>query len=55
MKKRENWIDIVRAIAMLFVVIGHSYGKSGTVYYVLTGPIKMPLFYIVSGYFLNVN
>lgn len=52
MKKRKNWIDILRALAMFFVVLGHLLpGK--TLYHVITAPIKMPLFYILTGYLIE--
>ncbi|MGN0181267.1 MAG: acyltransferase family protein [Candidatus Ornithomonoglobus sp.] len=48
-EKRELWIDLLRAMAMFFVVMGHVY-KGNPLYFMLTGPVKMPLFYILSGY-----
>lgn len=54
MRKREEWIDILRAFAMFLVVVGHVYGGDG-LYYTISGPVKMPMFYLVSGYFLGVD
>lgn len=51
-KERLKWIDVLRALAMFFVVMGHLY-TGNTLYFVLTGPIKMPLFYFLAGYVFN--
>lgn len=48
-KKRELWIDILRGFAIFLVILGHSY-NSNNWYFLLTGPVKMPLFYLLSGY-----
>jgi len=52
-KQREEWIDILRALAMFLVVLGHVSGNK--TFYTIFNPIKMPLFYILSGYFVNLN
>ena len=52
--QRLKWIDALRALAMFFVVLGHLYSGS-SIYFTLTGPIKMPLFYILAGYVMNIN
>jgi len=53
-KKRVEYLDICKALAIIFVVFGHllpeNYG-----FHLLTGPIKMPLFYIISGYFFSAK
>lgn len=46
---RKLWLDALRGVAMLLVVYGHSV-KGWTEYYVFTSPIKMPMFFLISGY-----
>lgn len=48
-KDRKLWLDALRGIAMLFVVYGHCV-SGWTEYFVFTSPIKMPLFFAISGY-----
>ena len=50
--KRKNWIDVLRALAILFVIYGHLLDKSSYsyIYFVFTSPIKIPLFFAISGY-----
>lgn len=51
-KKREEWLDALRALAICLVVFGHQY--AGNVeFFVFTSPIKMPLFFILSGYLFS--
>lgn len=53
-KKRKEWIDALRAMAMFFVVLGHQIpGKAA--YFVFTSPIKIPLFFMITGYVFNYN
>lgn len=52
--KRKNWLDSLRAIAMLLVVYGHCV-REWTGYFIFTSPIKMPLFFIISGYLFNTR
>lgn len=54
---RKKWIDVLRSLAMLFVIYGHLLEKSdySYIYYVFTSPIKIPLFFAISGYLLNEN
>lgn len=54
-RKRLDWIDALRAFAMLLVVVVHaSLGLDGwNVYTVLTGAIMIPLFFVISGYLFN--
>lgn len=54
MKKRENWIDILRSLAMLIVVMVHVYSKK-SIFFTLTGPIMIPLFFYISGYVFNTS
>ena len=48
---RKEWIDFLRSIAMLFVIFGHQW--EGNTYFVFTSPIKIPLFFMISGYVFN--
>ena len=50
--QRERWLDCIRAMAMIFVVFGHHVptGSNWYIYYVITSPIKIPLFFAISGY-----
>lgn len=54
MNKRLAWIDALRAIAMILVVWGHQL-KGVTEFFVFTSPIKIPLFFAISGYVFNAN
>lgn len=47
--KRVEWIDFLRGIAMLLVIWGHV-DRTHQMYFVITGPFKMPLFFAISGY-----
>lgn len=49
---RKAWIDVLRALAMLFVMYGHIIAPDKA-YYVFTSPIKIPLFFAISGYVFN--
>ena len=49
---REDWIDVLRAAALLLVIFGHQ--KSvGYGYFLLTSPVKIPLFFAISGFVFN--
>ena len=54
MKKRIEWIDLARAIAMLFVMLGHFF-PNNQLFFVITSPVKIPLFFVISGYLMNVD
>lgn len=49
---RKKWLDSLRGVAMLLVVYGHSV-QGWIEYFVFTSPIKMPLFFAISGYLFN--
>ena len=49
---RKDWIDCLRALAIILVVLGHQL-KGVTWYFIFTSPIKMPLFFAISGYLFN--
>lgn len=53
-QSRKAWIDALRAIAIIFVIYGHSV-KTLPAFFIITSPIKMPLFFAVSGYLLRPN
>lgn len=53
-ESRMKWLDMLKGMAACFVVLSHiSVGQ--TWYYVVTGPIMLPLFFIVTGYTFNKN
>ena len=49
-KARLDWLDVLRAMAMLFVIYGHI-SKLGE-FYLFTNPIKIPLFFAISGFLM---
>lgn len=51
-KVRYEWIDALRAMAIIFVIYGHC-NPGINEFYVFTSPIKMPLFFILSGFLFN--
>ena len=52
-KVRKAWIDALRAVAILFVVYGH---RARTLpYLAFVNPIKMPLFFALSGYLFKIR
>ena len=63
-KIRLEWIDVLRALAILLVVYGHriTYLKNDVdgfwfyeAYSVFLNPIKMPLFFALSGYLFRIR
>ena len=50
---RYAWVDFMRGVAMYLVVLGHL--KPQVFYFVFTSPIKMPIFFIISGYLLSLK
>jgi|GEM_PF-2868117 len=53
MKKRIKYMDMAKAIAFIFVVLGHTYYQKPGYIERLAFAFHMPLFFIVSGYFFN--
>ena len=53
-KERKTWIDALRAIAIIFVVYGHC-AKSFTEFFIFTSPVKLPLFFAISGYVFSMR
>ena len=47
-KKRLNWVDIAKGIAIILMVLGHEVGNRSI--YALIFSFHMPLFFILSGY-----
>lgn len=54
MKQREDWVDALRALAIVLVVLGHQIPEI-TPYFVVTSPVKMPLFFAISGYLFTLK
>ena len=52
--KRIDWLDALKAIALIFVVFGHIL-LEGSEYFVVTSPVKIPLFFAVSGYLFSIK
>jgi len=52
--KRKDWIDALRALALLFVMIGHLIPTVDS-FFIFTSPIKIPLFFAISGYLFNTK
>ncbi|MBQ6467138.1 MAG: acyltransferase [Clostridia bacterium] len=48
-KERIGWIDSLRGVAMVFVIYGHIC-PSFQQFFLFTSPVKIPLFFVVSGY-----
>lgn len=52
--RRKGWLDALRGLAILLVIYGHCI-KSMPAYFVFTSPVKMPLFFAISGYVFNAE
>lgn len=52
--KRIEWVDALKAIALIFVVFGHIL-LEGSAFFVITSPVKIPLFFAVSGYLFSIK
>ena len=50
--QRKPWVDALRAIAIIFVVMGHQ-APWWDSFFTYTTPIKIPLFFALSGYLFN--
>jgi len=51
---RKNWIDALRAMAILLVVFGHQV-QWWDDYFSYTSAVKVPLFFAISGYLFNTR
>lgn len=49
--KRNTYVDIMRGIGILFVIMGHVYAPHISKYIICS--FHMPLFFVLSGYFFN--
>lgn len=52
--KRKPWVDSLRALALLMVVFGHC-ARGEYNLFAFTNPVKMPLFFAISGYLLSIE
>ena len=52
MRYRLEWVDLLRGIAMLLVIWGHV-DRTNYLFFAITGPFKMPLFFAITGYVFN--
>lgn len=51
--ERKLWVDTLRGLAIFFVIFGHALSDeapNSILYYVVTSPIKIPLFFAITGY-----
>ena len=51
-KNRELWLDALRGLAVLFVILRHQIPKCN-LFFVITSPIKIPLFFAITGYLFS--
>ncbi len=51
---RKGWIDALRGLAILLVIYGHC-AKDLLGFFVFTSPVKMPLFFAITGYLLSIK
>ena len=49
---RKGWLDVLRGLAILLVVYGHHVGDCPG-FFLYSSPVKIPLFFAISGYLLN--
>lgn len=54
-KKRYDWLDAIKAIAITFVIFGHLSMSGIAVYSTYTSVIKLPLFFAASGFVFNTK
>ncbi|WP_057743683.1 acyltransferase family protein [Liquorilactobacillus capillatus] len=49
--KRVEWIDVVRGLAMVMIVVGHSlYGYTFSAFARTLFAVHVPVFFVLSGY-----
>lgn len=53
-KQRKAWVDFLRGLAIILVVYGHQIQQCHP-YFLITSPIKMPLFFAISGYLFTAK
>ena len=51
-QKRKEWVDALRALAIVLVVYGHRVPEWNG-YFVFSSPIKIPLFFAITGYVMK--
>lgn len=51
---RKTWLDALRAMAIIFVVMGHQ-AQWWDVFFTFTTPVKIPLFFVISGYLFSTK
>ena len=51
---RKGWVDALRALAILLVIYGHC-AQDYLKFFVFTSPVKMPLFFAITGYLFGVK
>lgn len=54
--KRKDWLDALRGIMIILVILVHTIPSESHVWYVyntLIGPIMIPMFFVISGYVFN--
>lgn len=49
---RKEWLDALRAVAIILVVFGHCLQSYDT-FFIYTSPIKIPLFFAITGFLIN--
>lgn len=52
--KREEWIDVLRGIAIFMVILGHTIPEED-MFFAYTSAIKMPLFFFLSGFLFSLK
>lgn len=55
---RKDWVDCLRALAMILVVMGHASYRivpDRYLFFLFTSPVKMPLFFAISGYVFSMK
>lgn len=52
---RIQWIDALRAFAVLLVIWGHIWSKGNSLYFQIFNPVKIPLFFAITGYLFNTK
>lgn len=54
-QKRKPWLDLCRLLALFWVIFAHAFRGSKHWFFSLTSPIKLPLFFILSGYLFSAK
>lgn len=51
---RKAYLDGLRGLAMLLVIVGHM-NPHWTEFFVITSPVKIPLFFVISGFLFRAD